>query len=157
MFLKARIRRKLPHFTSDLSLELHPKDYTVMIGPSGAGKSITLKILAGLEEASDQKVVLNDKDISALPPERRGIVYLSQGNSLFPHLNVFENLLFVFRARKVPINNSFSDKVIDSFKIRHLLKRKPAGLSGGETQRVALASHLCQSTGPAPRRTLIFS
>ncbi len=143
MFLKARIKRKLPYFTLDLSLELRPRDYTVMIGPSGAGKSMTLKILAGLEEASNQKVVLNDKDISALPPERRGIVYLPQGNSLFPHLNVLENLLFVFRARKVPINNSFLDKVIDSFKIRHLLKRKPAGLSGGETQRVALARAIC--------------
>ncbi len=143
MSLKARIKRKLLHFTLDLSLELRPKDYTVMIGPSGAGKSMTLKILAGLEEASDQKVVLNDKDISTLPPERRSIVYLPQGNSLFPHLSVFENLLFVFKAQKVPVNTSLLDQVIDSFKIRHLLKRKPIGLSGGETQRVALARAIC--------------
>ncbi len=143
MFLKARIKRKLPHFTLDLSLELRPKDYTVMIGPSGAGKSMTLKILAGLEEALDQKVLLNGKDISALPPERREIVYLPQGNSLFPHLSVFENLLFVFKARKIPINKAFLDKVIDSFGIRHLLKRKPQNLSGGETQRVALARAIC--------------
>ncbi len=143
MHLKATIKKKCPLFVLDVSIEVSEKDYVILLGPSGAGKSTILKIIAGVEKAEYQKIELNGKEITHLPPEKRRIVYLPQTNSLFPHLSVKENLIFSFKARKKSINYELLNRVIDNFDIKHLLDRYPNSLSEGEAQRVALARAIC--------------
>ncbi len=143
MFFKARLKKRLQNFMLDVSIEIDKDEYTVVLGPSGAGKSMTLKIIAGIESALYQIVVLNGKNISEFPPEKRGIVYLPQRNSLFPHMNVFENLVFPFKANGRKMDKGLLDGVIETFRIGDILKRMTIHLSGGEARRVALARAIC--------------
>ncbi|RLB07691.1 MAG: ABC transporter ATP-binding protein [Deltaproteobacteria bacterium] len=143
MFFKAHIKKRLTDFDLDISIEIDKEEYTAILGPSGAGKSMTLKIIAGIEPSEYQYILLEDINISELPPEKRKIVYLTQKDSLFPHMNVFENIVFPFIARGVKIDQNLLDKVIDTFKIRPLLHRLTKHLSGGEARRVALARAIC--------------
>ena len=143
MALKVFIQEAFPSFTLKINLSLPSQGYTVILGPSGAGKSLTLKIIAGLINAKLKKIELNENDISDFPPEKRGIVYLPQGISLFPHLSVRENIIFPFKAKKKPVDEKFLNEVIQTFRIEHLLERDTKKLSGGEAQRVALARAIC--------------
>lgn len=143
MFFKARIEKKLFSFVLEVSIEIRKGEYTIMLGPSGAGKSMTLKIIAGIESSSYQDISMDGVNISRFPPENRNIVYLPQKNSLFPHMSVFENLVFPFSANKKPVDKDLLDGVIETFKIGDVLRRRPKNLSGGEARRVALARAIC--------------
>ena len=143
MFFEAKIKKKLFNFMLDLFIQINKGEYTIMLGPSGAGKSMTLKIIAGIESSLYQRIIMDGVDISRLPPEKRNIVYLPQKNSLFPHINVFENIVFPFFANGKSINKDLLNKVINTFRIEPLLKRMPKNLSGGEARRVALARAIC--------------
>ncbi len=142
MSLEALVEATLSSFRVSVALKLPETGYTVMLGPSGSGKSVTLKALAGLHPAS-VRLVLDGREISHLPPEKRGIVYLPQGNALFPHLSVYENIVFPFRAKGEEINRALLEEVVETFALRDLLTRLPRTLSGGEAQRVALARAVC--------------
>ncbi len=141
--LEASFRAQFGPLALEIDLSLPDQGYTVMLGPSGAGKSLTLKILAGLEPAPGAKIWVKGKDVSTQPPEARGIVYLPQGNSLFPHLSVRDNIVFPFRAQGKPIDQGLLKEVVKIFGLEGLLERRPEKLSGGEAQRVAVARAVC--------------
>src|SRR5204862_5067961 len=127
-----------------VNLEIEAGSFCVLLGPSGCGKSTTLRILAGLETATEGRVVIDGRDVTALPPAQRGIAMVFQNYALFPHLSVRNNIGFGLSVRKVPPAQA-SKRVADAadlLGLSALLDRKPGQLSGGQQQRVALARAL---------------
>jgi sn-glycerol 3-phosphate transport system ATP-binding protein len=123
-----------------IALDVAPGSFTVLLGPSGCGKSTCLRIVAGLETASDGKVVIGGRDVTHLPPAARGVAMVFQSYALFPHLTVAENILFGLKARRVVAAERHRrlNRAVEILGIGRLLERKPAQLSGGQQQRVAL-------------------
>jgi iron(III) transport system ATP-binding protein len=126
---------------ADVSLDVEQGEFFGLLGPSGCGKTTTLRMIAGLEKPDAGLIRFEDKDITNLPPERRGFGMVFQNYALFPHLNVFENVAFGLRARhaaKAEIN----DRVRSALELVQLPgyeKRQIDELSGGQQQRVAIA------------------
>ncbi|MEJ2719683.1 MAG: ABC transporter ATP-binding protein [bacterium] len=123
----------------DINLEIDEETFCVLLGPSGCGKSTLLNIVAGLEMPSTGRIYLEDRDITGLPPHRRDIAMVFQDYALYPHLNVYENLAFGLRVRKMP-RDIIERKIRDVSRILNIgdkLDRYPRQLSGGERQRVA--------------------
>ena len=137
--LRATVKKRLSHFEIDVNFSIEDREYVVILGKSGAGKSMTAKILAGIEKPDNGKITLNGKDVTNLPPERRGISYLPQKNTLFPHMTVLENLEFPFKVRKQKPDREKIKEISSRFGIEKILSRNPSNISGGEAQRVALA------------------
>jgi sn-glycerol 3-phosphate transport system ATP-binding protein len=123
-----------------VSIDVAPGSFTVLLGPSGCGKTTCLRIVAGLETASEGRVEIAGRDVTALPPAARGVSMVFQSYALFPHLSVAENIIFGLRARRVPAPERASrlGRAAELLGIGHLLTRKPGQLSGGQQQRVAL-------------------
>src|ERR1700754_1307661 len=86
---------------NDVSLEVSRGEFFGLLGPSGCGKTTTLRMIAGLEQPDSGTIEFDGKNITNLPPERRGFGMVFQNYALFPHLNVFENVAFGLRARKM--------------------------------------------------------
>ena len=128
----------------DVTLHIPSGTFCVLLGPSGCGKSTTLRILAGLETASTGRVLIDGRDVTALPPAQRGIAMVFQNYALFPHLSVADNISFGLQVRKLPVAER--DKRLREtaalLGLDALLDRKPSQLSGGQQQRVALARAL---------------
>ena len=124
----------------DVGFEVADREFMVLVGPSGCGKSTTLRMIAGLEEPSSGQIFIGDRDVTAVAPKDRDIAMVFQNYSLYPHLNVFENLAFSLKLRKISKDEIVRkvDKAANILGIEHLLKRKPKELSGGQRQRVAL-------------------
>lgn len=125
----------------DVSLTLREGGCLAILGPSGAGKSLLLETVMGARRPTTGEVLLDGKDLTALPPESRRIAYIPQDLALFPHLSVRENIVFGLRPRAA---RRHADDVLMRFAsmlgIEHLLDRRRVNtLSGGEKQRVALA------------------
>lgn len=119
-------------------------EYFVILGPSGAGKTMLLESIAGLRRIDSGKIILNDKDITYLPPEKRNIGLVFQEYALFPHMNIFENIGYGLKLRgekREEIKRKVSE-IAQTLGISHILEKKPHELSGGEKQRVALARAL---------------
>ncbi|MEW6774124.1 MAG: ABC transporter ATP-binding protein [Bacteroidota bacterium] len=134
------------HFTlKDFNLSFEPFKFHVILGPSGSGKTLLLETLAGLVNPNKGEIYFNEKRITHLPPEKRGISYLPQDGALFPNMNVFDNIAFGLQIQKnwskEKIKNTIDD-ISKKLDIYHLLKRNTFNLSGGEQQRVALARAL---------------
>jgi len=112
----------------------------VLLGPSGCGKSTTLRLIAGLEEATAGTVQIGGRDVTQLPPSARQIAMVFQSYALFPHLTVAENIVFGLKVRRVPAAERARrlQRVAELVGLAQLLERKPAQLSGGQRQRVAL-------------------
>jgi len=128
----------------ELNLFLPEGEVFGLLGPSGCGKTTALRIIAGLESPSNGQVILDGKDITKLPPEKRGIGFVFQDYALFPHLTVFQNVAFGLLARRVS-NDQIQKKVKEVLKlvqISELANRLPKTLSGGQRQRTALARAL---------------
>jgi len=123
-----------------ITLDVAPGSLTVLLGPSGCGKSTCLRIVAGLETASEGRVEIGGHDVTHLPPAARGVAMVFQSYALFPHLTVAENILFGLKARRVaPAERARRlDRAVEMLGIARLLERRPAQLSGGQQQRVAL-------------------
>jgi sn-glycerol 3-phosphate transport system ATP-binding protein len=123
-----------------ISLDVQAGSFTVLLGPSGCGKTTCLRIIAGLETASDGRVEIGGRDVTNLPPAGRGVAMVFQSYALFPHLTVAENIVFGLRARRVPPQERAQRlaRAVEILGIGSLLERKPAQLSGGQQQRVAL-------------------
>jgi len=124
------IEKKLSDFM--LSVDEFFQGITAIIGPSGSGKSSLLNIISGLLKPDKGSVILNGRDITSLPPEKRRIGYVFQDFALFPHMSVRENIEY----------GGSNVEVVDMLEIRHLLDRKVTELSIGEKQRTALARAL---------------
>ncbi|WP_297464600.1 tungstate ABC transporter ATP-binding protein WtpC [Thermococcus sp.] len=128
----------------DVTFGVEKGEHFVILGPSGAGKTVLLEVIAGIVEPDSGRVYLNGRDVTDLPPERRGLAYIPQNYALFPHMSVYDNIAFGLRLRKLP-KTEIKRKVREVagvLGIAHLLNRKPKTLSGGEAQRVAIARAL---------------
>ena len=88
----------------NLSLNIRKNEFLTLLGPSGCGKTTTLKIIAGFETADSGKVIFNGSDISNIPPYKRQLNTVFQKYALFPHMNIYENIAFGLKIKKLPIN-----------------------------------------------------
>ncbi|MGE0715812.1 MAG: ABC transporter ATP-binding protein [Alphaproteobacteria bacterium] len=124
----------------DVSFAAAAGSLVVLLGPSGCGKSTTLRLIAGLDEATAGTIVIAGRDVTGLPPARRNIAMVFQSYALFPHLTVRENILFGLKARRVAAAECRRrlERAAGMLGLVPLLDRKPAQLSGGQQQRVAL-------------------
>jgi sn-glycerol 3-phosphate transport system ATP-binding protein len=131
-----------------VSLTAEPGHLAVLLGPSGCGKSTTLRIIAGLETPDSGTVTIAGRDVTRLPPSRRGVAMVFQSYALFPHLTVAENILFGLKVRKVPRaeRDARLARAAGILGLDKLLQRKPAQLSGGQQQRVALGRAIVSET-----------
>ncbi|MBS1300909.1 ABC transporter ATP-binding protein [Loktanella sp. SALINAS62] len=118
--------------------------YACLLGPSGCGKSSTLRMIAGHEDASDGSIVLSGRDISYLPPAKRGTAMMFQNYALFPHLSVRDNVAFSLRMAGVDKTErqKRANEMLELVEMTALADRTPGQLSGGQQQRVALARAL---------------
>src|SRR5256712_6560550 len=131
----------------DLSLDITEGEFFSMLGPSGCGKTTTLRMIGGFEEPTYGTVYLGGRDVTDLPPYKRDVNTVFQSYALFPHLDVFENVAFGLRRKKVA-KGDIESRVKDSMKLVDLTgfeRRKPPQMSGGQQQRVALARALVNS------------
>ncbi|WP_129669808.1 ABC transporter ATP-binding protein [Phytoactinopolyspora endophytica] len=129
------------HAVEDVSFDIADGELLVLVGPSGCGKTTTLRMLAGLEPVSDGQIQFGDRVVNEIRPRDRRIAMVFQDYAIFPHLTVFENIAYGLRSRR-EARKVVKDKVTEAaqtFRIDHLLTRKPRQLSGGERQRVALS------------------
>ena len=128
----------------DLSLDIAEGEFFSMLGPSGCGKTTTLRMIGGFEEPSRGTIYLGGRDVTDLPPYKRDVNTVFQSYALFPHLNVFDNVAFGLRRKKVGGEqiNSRVDEALRLVDLRGFEKRRPAQMSGGQQQRVALARAL---------------
>jgi molybdate transport system ATP-binding protein len=126
----------------DISFSLEARQYLVVLGPTGCGKTVLLETLAGLRHPTGGKILLDNIDITHLPPEARRFGFAYQDSLLFPFLNVRDNILFAARSDRQYTDPSVRKRAGDlaeAMGISHLLDRFPRFLSGGEKQRVSLA------------------
>ena len=125
----------------NLNLKIEGGEFVVLLGPSGCGKTTTLRMVAGLEEASSGHIFIGDTCVNGIPPRHRDVAMVFQSYALYPHMSVAENIAYPLRVRKVEQTKITERvrKVADLLGIGELLTRKPRALSGGERQRVALA------------------
>jgi len=126
----------------DISFKLKPGELMVLLGPSGAGKSKTLEIVAGIETPDNGEVILNGVDVSNVPARKRGVGFVFQDYSLFPHKNVFENIAFGLKTRGEKATRVRVEAIAREMQVENLLDRYPDQISGGQKQRVALARAL---------------
>ena len=129
---------------NDVELYVQDGEFITLLGPSGSGKTTLLMIIAGFVQPSHGQIELNGKSILYLPPEKRNFGIVFQGYALFPHLNVFENVAFPLRTRKID-ENIIKKRVMNTLDMVQLVQletRLPKQLSGGQQQRVALARAL---------------
>ena len=128
----------------DVSLKIEKNEYFVLLGPTGSGKTLLLELIAGFHVPDEGRVILNDVDVTFMPPEKRQVGFVYQDYSLFPHMTVEENVSFGLRIRGFP-KEEIKSRVKDMMSlmgISHLRERHPSNLSGGEQQRVSLARAL---------------
>ncbi len=128
----------------DLSLDIVEGEFFSMLGPSGCGKTTTLRMIGGFEEPTFGTVYLGGRDVTDLPPYKRDVNTVFQSYALFPHLDVFENVAFGLRRKKVG-KDDVGKRVREAMRLVDLEgfeRRKPSQMSGGQQQRVALARAL---------------
>ena len=128
----------------NINLYIRDKEFVTLLGPSGCGKTTTLRIIGGFETPDEGKVLFEDKEINDLPPNKRHINTVFQKYALFPHLNVYENIAFPLRIKKVP-ENEIREKVTEMLKMVALSgfeNKSVSTMSGGQQQRVAIARAL---------------
>ncbi|EIV95120.1 ABC transporter ATP-binding protein [Frankia sp. QA3] len=129
---------------SRIDLAIGPGEFFSLLGPSGCGKSTTLRMIAGFEEPTRGRILLQGRDVTAVPPNRRDVNLVFQSYALFPHLDVAGNVAFGLRRRGVK-GRELRERVgtmLDLVELSELAERRPRELSGGQQQRVALARAL---------------
>jgi len=129
---------------SNINLEIEDGEFVVLVGPSGCGKSTTLRMIAGLEEVTEGEIYIGEKMVNQLEPKDRNVAMVFQNYALYPHKNVFDNLAFGLKAKKLPkdVINQRVHLTANMLGLEGLLTRKPKQLSGGQMQRVALGRAL---------------
>ncbi|MDQ6435793.1 ABC transporter ATP-binding protein [Mesorhizobium sp. LHD-90] len=128
----------------DVSLAIRENEFFALLGPSGCGKTTLLRMLAGFETPSAGKILLDGKDISAVPPNRRPVNLMFQSYALFPHMTVRANISYGLEMERLPAEKIRArvDEIMATTQLSQLADRKPEQLSGGQKQRVALARAL---------------
>ena len=124
----------------DVNLDIASQEFVVMVGPSGCGKSTLLRIVAGLEDVTSGKILIDGKDVTGLEPVDRGISMVFQSYALYPHMTVAENMTFGLRVSGVAPTEIARRlaTAAETLQLAPYLDRKPAQLSGGQRQRVAI-------------------
>ena len=128
----------------NINLDIYDNEFLTLLGPSGCGKTTTLRIIGGFETADEGDVIFMGEDIKDVPPYKRNVNTVFQRYALFPHLNVFENVAFSLREKKVPkdeINRKVTE-MLSLVALKGFEKRSVTSLSGGQQQRVAIARAL---------------
>ena len=125
----------------NLSLDIHDREFLVLLGPSGCGKTTTMRMIAGLEEPTSGQISFDGEDVTDLAPRERDISMVFQNYGLYPHMTVRENIAYPLRIRKVPRERhaAMIAEAAHKVELDDLLDRRPKALSGGQRQRVALA------------------
>ncbi len=136
------VYKRFGDFTAltDLNLNVEDKEFLVLVGPSGCGKSTALRCLAGLEEITEGRIMIDDQVVNDVAPKDRDIAMVFQSYALYPHMSVFDNMAFGLKLRKTP-KDEIRRRVQEAAEIlgiEQLLDRKPRQLSGGQRQRVAV-------------------
>jgi ABC-type sugar transport system ATPase subunit len=124
----------------DLNIEVADGEFLVLVGPSGCGKTTALRMLAGLEEITDGRILIGERVVNNVAPGARDVAMVFQSYALYPHMTVYDNLAFSLRNQKLPkaeIDRRVQDAG-DVLELSEYLRRKPRQLSGGQRQRVAL-------------------
>ena len=132
-----------------VNLDIKPGDFVTLLGPSGCGKTTTLRMIAGFESPDEGEIYLGDQAINELTPNKRDTAMVFQSYALFPHMNIFDNVAYGLKLRKVP-KDQIRTKVVDMLKLvglEGMENRYTNQLSGGQQQRVALARALIVEPG----------
>ena len=137
----------------DISLDVHRGEFVTLLGASGCGKTTTLRIISGLEMPDEGQVILDGKDMTALPPESRPVNTVFQSYALFPHMNVEKNVAYGLRVRGADKHTIATrvQEMLELVQMQDFAKRMPAQLSGGQRQRIAIARALA----PQPKLLLL--
>ena len=143
------ITKKFDDFTavSEFSAVLEDGELVSLLGPSGCGKSTLLNMLSGILPVSGGKIFFDDQDVTAMPPEKRGIGLVFQNYALYPHMTVMGNICFPLETQKVPKAERIerANEIAKLVHVDMLMNRKPSELSGGQQQRVAIARALVKN------------
>ncbi len=126
---------------ADFDLTIADQEFLVLLGPSGCGKTTTMRMIAGLEDATSGDILIDGKRVNDLDPKDRDVAMVFQSYALYPNMNVYENIRFPLKVRKVP-PAEHKERVMRAsamVELDEFLHRKPGELSGGQRQRVALA------------------
>ena len=125
----------------NFDLIIADKEFLVLLGPSGCGKTTTMRMIAGLEEVTEGEIIIDGQVVNSLDPKDRDVAMVFQSYALYPNMNVYENIQFPLKVRKVPKADHHQRvmKAAAMVELEEFLHRKPAELSGGQRQRVALA------------------
>lgn len=128
----------------NISLEIRKGEFFTLLGPSGCGKTTLLRMIAGFVTPDSGKILLNNQDITDLPPERRPLHTIFQSYALFPHMTVFDNVAFPLKMAKWNQDkiNAQVEELLDDVRLTKFANRYPGELSGGQKQRVAIARSL---------------
>ncbi len=126
----------------DISLEVHDGEFLVLLGPSGCGKTTTLRMIAGLEEVTKGRIVIDEDDITNLPPWKRNMSMIFQSYAIWPHMTVYQNISYALKLKGM--SKEEIDKIVkevaEMTDIAIYLERYPNQLSGGQRQRIAIAT-----------------
>src|SRR4051794_26938335 len=127
-----------------ISLRIPPASYCCLLGPSGCGKTSTLRMIAGHEHVTEGDILIRDRNITDLPPARRGTAMMFQSYALFPHLTCLDNVAFSLKMRGIGKAERYAKarRFLELVEMTDFCERLPAQLSGGQQQRVALARSL---------------
>jgi spermidine/putrescine transport system ATP-binding protein len=126
----------------DLSLTIPAGSFFALLGPSGCGKTTTLRMVAGLEDPTEGRILIGDEDVTTTRPYQRPVNTVFQSYALFPHLDIFENVAFGLRRRGIKNVDAQVNEMLELVELGAMGRRKPAQLSGGQQQRVAVARAL---------------
>jgi len=126
---------------SNLDLTVPDEEFLVLLGPSGCGKTTTMRMIAGLEDATEGDILIDGKRVNDLDPKDRDMAMVFQSYALYPNMNVYENIRFPLKVRKAPVadHDTAVQRATRMVELTDFLHRRPAELSGGQRQRVALA------------------
>jgi spermidine/putrescine transport system ATP-binding protein len=135
------ITKRFPGFTAieDMNLVIPAGSFFALLGPSGCGKTTTLRLVAGLEEATSGRILIGGKDVTLTKPYQRPVNTVFQSYALFPHMTIIDNVAFGLRRRGISDAKGKAHEALALVELDHLAARRPAQLSGGQQQRVALA------------------
>jgi multiple sugar transport system ATP-binding protein len=124
----------------EFTLNIHDGEFVILVGPSGCGKTTVLRMIAGLEQTTSGEIYIDGRPVTQVPPKNRDIAMVFQNYALYPHMDVYHNLAFCLKLRKLPqlLVEETVKRTADLLGIGALLKRRPNELSGGQRQRVAL-------------------
>ncbi|MFD1705995.1 ABC transporter ATP-binding protein [Siminovitchia sediminis] len=131
----------------NIHMDIKAGEFLTLLGPSGCGKTTTLRMIAGFEQPTDGEVIIDGKEVSSIPPHKRDVNTVFQSYALFPHMNVFDNVAFGLKMKKVS-KEEIKRRVMEALQLVQLhsfVERKPDQLSGGQKQRVAIARALVNS------------